>query len=79
MVQVTQSRISDCENYRSHICEPIKTFRLHKDQQLKRVRTRPDIDTEDSPVDACDIDVLVVLVMSYILWLCWLCHIYCGC
>ncbi|XP_031428583.1 F-BAR and double SH3 domains protein 2-like, partial [Clupea harengus] len=36
MVQVTQSRISDCENYRSHICEPIKTFRLHKDQQLKR-------------------------------------------
>lgn len=38
MVQVTTSRTNDCENYRSHICEPIKTFRLHKEQQLKRVR-----------------------------------------
>ncbi|KAL2095373.1 hypothetical protein ACEWY4_010092 [Coilia grayii] len=36
MLQVTQSRISDCDGYRSHVCEPIKTFRLHKEQQLKK-------------------------------------------
>ncbi|XP_041950022.1 F-BAR and double SH3 domains protein 2 isoform X2 [Alosa sapidissima] len=36
MVQVTQSRLNDCDSYRSHVCEPIKTFRLHKEQQLKR-------------------------------------------
>ena len=38
MVQVTQSRLNDCDSYRSHVCDPIKTFRLHKEQQLKRVR-----------------------------------------
>ncbi|XP_063058203.1 F-BAR and double SH3 domains protein 2 [Engraulis encrasicolus] len=36
MVQVTQSRITDCDGYRTSVCEPIKTFRLHKDQQLKK-------------------------------------------
>ncbi|KAK2823190.1 hypothetical protein Q7C36_019790 [Tachysurus vachellii] len=36
VVKVTQSRIGGCDSYRSQISEPIKTFRVHKDQQLKK-------------------------------------------
>ncbi|KAK3549845.1 hypothetical protein QTP86_015275 [Hemibagrus guttatus] len=36
VVKVTQSRISGCDSYRSQISEPIKTFRVHKEQQLKK-------------------------------------------
>ncbi|KAI4892658.1 hypothetical protein NFI96_022795, partial [Prochilodus magdalenae] len=36
VVKVTQSRISGCDSYRSQVTEPIKTFRVHKEQQLKK-------------------------------------------
>lgn len=38
VVKVTQSRIAGCDGYRSQVSEPIKTFRGHKEQQLKKVR-----------------------------------------
>lgn len=41
VVKVTQSRIGGCDSYRSQISEPIKTFRVHKDQQLKKVHRFP--------------------------------------
>ena len=36
-VQVTQSRISTCDNYKVQINDPVKTARLQKDQQLRKV------------------------------------------
>ncbi|KAI5624481.1 F-BAR and double SH3 domains protein 2-like, partial [Silurus asotus] len=36
VVKVTQSRISGSDSYRSQVSEPIKTFRVHKEQQLKK-------------------------------------------
>ncbi|KAM9455757.1 F-BAR and double SH3 domains protein 2 [Clarias gariepinus] len=36
VVKVTQSRITGCDSYRSQVSEPIKTFRVHKEQQLKK-------------------------------------------
>uniref|UniRef100_A0A671L4J7 FCH and double SH3 domains 2 n=1 Tax=Sinocyclocheilus anshuiensis TaxID=1608454 RepID=A0A671L4J7_9TELE len=35
-VQVTQSRLNVCENYKNEISDPAKTLRLYKEQQLKR-------------------------------------------
>uniref|UniRef100_A0A8C2I941 FCH and double SH3 domains 2 n=1 Tax=Cyprinus carpio TaxID=7962 RepID=A0A8C2I941_CYPCA len=35
-VQVTQSRLNVCENYKSEISDPAKTLRLYKEQQLKK-------------------------------------------
>ncbi|XP_076002719.1 F-BAR and double SH3 domains protein 2 isoform X2 [Genypterus blacodes] len=35
-VQVSQSRLNVCDNYRSQISEPAKTVRLYKEQQLKK-------------------------------------------
>ncbi|KAL0994640.1 hypothetical protein UPYG_G00125230 [Umbra pygmaea] len=35
-VQVTQSRITACENYRNQVSDPAKTARLQKEQQLKK-------------------------------------------
>ncbi|XP_059421346.1 F-BAR and double SH3 domains protein 2-like isoform X1 [Carassius carassius] len=35
-VQVTQSRLNVCENYKSDISDPAKTLRLYKEQQLKK-------------------------------------------
>ncbi|XP_038564174.1 F-BAR and double SH3 domains protein 2-like [Micropterus salmoides] len=35
-VQVTQSRISACENYKVQVADPAKTFRLQKEQQLRK-------------------------------------------
>ncbi|XP_057203298.1 F-BAR and double SH3 domains protein 2 isoform X1 [Triplophysa rosa] len=35
-VQVTQSRLSVCENYKNEISEPAKTVRFYKEQQLKK-------------------------------------------
>ncbi|XP_010869103.2 F-BAR and double SH3 domains protein 2 isoform X1 [Esox lucius] len=34
--QVTQSRITACENYRNQVSDPAKTARLQKEQQLKK-------------------------------------------
>ncbi|ROL54208.1 F-BAR and double SH3 domains protein 2 [Anabarilius grahami] len=36
VMKVSQSRINGCENYRSQISDPVKTFRAQKDLQLKR-------------------------------------------
>ncbi|KAG9263078.1 F-BAR and double SH3 domains protein 2 [Astyanax mexicanus] len=36
VVKVTQSRISGCDSYRNQVSEPIKTFRVQKEQQLKK-------------------------------------------
>lgn len=36
-VQVSQSRLNVCDNYKSQISEPAKTVRLYKEQQLKKV------------------------------------------
>lgn len=36
-VQVTQSRISACENYKVQVADPAKTVRLQKEQQLRKV------------------------------------------
>ncbi|TRZ02151.1 hypothetical protein DNTS_014242 [Danionella cerebrum] len=35
-VQVTQSRLNVCENYKSEVSDPAKTLRLYKEQQLKK-------------------------------------------
>ncbi|XP_066541076.1 F-BAR and double SH3 domains protein 2 isoform X2 [Hoplias malabaricus] len=35
-VQVTQSRLFVCENYKNEISDPAKTVRLYKEQQLKK-------------------------------------------
>ncbi|XP_070839714.1 F-BAR and double SH3 domains protein 2-like [Chaetodon trifascialis] len=35
-VQVTQSRISACENYKVQVADPAKTVRLQKEQQLRK-------------------------------------------
>ncbi|XP_061607561.1 F-BAR and double SH3 domains protein 2-like isoform X1 [Phyllopteryx taeniolatus] len=35
-VQVTQSRISACDNYKVQVAEPAKTARLQKEQQLRK-------------------------------------------
>lgn len=37
-VQVSQSRLNVCDNYKSQVSEPAKTIRLYKEQQLKKVR-----------------------------------------
>lgn len=37
-VQVTQSRISACDNYKVQVADPAKTGRLQKEQQLRKVR-----------------------------------------
>lgn len=39
-VQVTQSRISACENYKVQVADPAKTVRLQKEQQLRKVTGR---------------------------------------
>ncbi|XP_042164963.1 F-BAR and double SH3 domains protein 2 isoform X2 [Oncorhynchus tshawytscha] len=36
MVQVTQSRITACENYRNQVSDPAKTARLQKEHQLRK-------------------------------------------
>lgn len=36
-MQVAQSRINICENYKNFISEPARTMRSLKEQQLKRV------------------------------------------
>uniref|UniRef100_A0AAZ3NQF4 F-BAR and double SH3 domains protein 2 n=1 Tax=Oncorhynchus tshawytscha TaxID=74940 RepID=A0AAZ3NQF4_ONCTS len=36
-VQVTQSRINVCDNYKNEISDPAKTVRLYKEQQLNKV------------------------------------------
>lgn len=36
-VQVTQSRISACDNYKVQVADPAKTVRLQKEQQLRKV------------------------------------------
>ncbi|KAM9846718.1 F-BAR and double SH3 domains protein 2-like [Aulostomus maculatus] len=35
-IQVTQSRISACENYKVQVADPVKTVRLQKEQQLRK-------------------------------------------
>ncbi|XP_057677231.1 F-BAR and double SH3 domains protein 2-like [Corythoichthys intestinalis] len=35
-VQVTQSRINACDNYKAQVAEPAKTARLQKEQQLRK-------------------------------------------
>ncbi|KAM4627991.1 F-BAR and double SH3 domains protein 2 [Polymixia lowei] len=35
-VQVSQSRLNVCDNYKSQISDPAKTLRLYKEQQLKK-------------------------------------------
>uniref|UniRef100_A0A673NJG8 F-BAR and double SH3 domains protein 2-like n=1 Tax=Sinocyclocheilus rhinocerous TaxID=307959 RepID=A0A673NJG8_9TELE len=42
VMKVSQSRINGCENYRSQISDPVKTFRVQKDLQLKRVNASTD-------------------------------------
>lgn len=36
-VQVSQSRLNVCDNYKSKVSEPAKAVRLYKEQQLKKV------------------------------------------
>lgn len=36
-VQVSQSRLNVCDNYKIQVSEPAKTVRLYKEQQLKKV------------------------------------------
>lgn len=36
-IQVTQSRISACDNYKIQVADPAKTARLQKEQQLRKV------------------------------------------
>lgn len=36
-VQVSQSRLNVCDNYKSQVSDPAKTVRLYKEQQLKKV------------------------------------------
>uniref|UniRef100_A0AAV2J075 Uncharacterized protein n=1 Tax=Knipowitschia caucasica TaxID=637954 RepID=A0AAV2J075_KNICA len=35
-IQVSQSRLNVCDNYKSQVSEPAKTLRLYKEQQLKK-------------------------------------------
>lgn len=37
-IQVSQSRISTCENYKVQVSDHVKMFRLQKEQQLKKVK-----------------------------------------
>ncbi|XP_077578767.1 F-BAR and double SH3 domains protein 2 isoform X2 [Stigmatopora nigra] len=37
MVQVSQSRLNVCDDYKSHISDPAKTVRVYKEQQLKKI------------------------------------------
>lgn len=41
-VQVSQSRLNVCDNYKSQVSDPAKTVRLYKEQQLKKVSERVD-------------------------------------
>lgn len=41
-VQVSQSRLNVCDNYKSQVSDPAKTVRLYKEQQLKKVSGRVD-------------------------------------
>ncbi|XP_061923212.1 F-BAR and double SH3 domains protein 2-like isoform X2 [Entelurus aequoreus] len=36
-VQVSQSRLNVCDNYKSQVSDPAKTVRLYKEQQLKKI------------------------------------------
>lgn len=36
-IQVSQSRISTCENYKVQVSDHAKIFRLQKEQQLRKV------------------------------------------
>lgn len=36
-VEVNQTRLYICENYKNEISDPAKTVRLYKEQQLKKV------------------------------------------
>lgn len=36
-IQVSQSRISSCETYKVQVSDHAKTFRLQKEQQLRKV------------------------------------------
>lgn len=36
-IQVSQSRIGTCENYKVQVSDQVKMFRLQKEQQLKKV------------------------------------------
>lgn len=36
-VQVSQSRLNVCDNFKSKVSEPAKAVRLYKEQQLKKV------------------------------------------
>ncbi|XP_077467404.1 F-BAR and double SH3 domains protein 2 isoform X2 [Stigmatopora argus] len=36
-VQVSQSRLNVCDDYKSHISDPAKTVRVYKEQQLKKI------------------------------------------
>lgn len=36
-IQVSQSRISTCENYKVQVSDHVKIFRLQKEQQLRKV------------------------------------------
>uniref|UniRef100_A0A671VME5 F-BAR domain-containing protein n=1 Tax=Sparus aurata TaxID=8175 RepID=A0A671VME5_SPAAU len=38
-IQVAQSRISACDNYKVQVADPAKMVRLQKDQQLRKVKT----------------------------------------
>lgn len=44
-VQVSQSRLNVCDNYKSQVSEPAKTVRLYKEQQLKKVSECVDCET----------------------------------
>lgn len=38
-IQVAQSRIGACDNYKVQVADPAKMVRLQKDQQLRKVKT----------------------------------------
>uniref|UniRef100_A0AAZ3R9F6 F-BAR and double SH3 domains protein 2 n=1 Tax=Oncorhynchus tshawytscha TaxID=74940 RepID=A0AAZ3R9F6_ONCTS len=53
-VQVTQSRINVCDNYKNEISDPAKTVRLYKEQQLNKVieqLNRIQVELQDSVKD----------------------------
>ncbi|KAG7470948.1 hypothetical protein MATL_G00119280 [Megalops atlanticus] len=53
-VQVTQSRINVCENYKNEISDPAKTVKLYKEQQLKKCidhLTRIQMELQDTVKD----------------------------
>lgn len=39
-VQATQTRIGACESYKVQVADPVKTVRLQKDQQLRKVHRK---------------------------------------